>query len=111
MTEQTEPGSQLRLPDTPRMERVRAIIEPSLEAMGYEVVRLHETGGQRPVVQVMADRQDGAAMTVDDCAAISRSVSASSASITSARGRLAANISTIAGAASTPVTEQRRSAR
>ena len=76
MTEQTEPGSQLRLPDTPRMERVRAIIEPSLEAMGYEVVRLHETGGQRPVVQVMADRQDGAAMTVDDCAAISRSVSA-----------------------------------
>lgn len=76
MTEQTEPGSRSRLPDTPRMERVRAIIEPSLDAMGYEVVRLHETGGQRPVVQVMADRQDGAAMTVDDCAAISRSVSA-----------------------------------
>ena len=58
------------------MERVRAVIEPSLDAMGYALVRVHETGGQRPVVQIMADRADGATMTVDDCADISRAVSA-----------------------------------
>lgn len=44
--------------------------------MGYELVRVHLSGGQRPILQIMAERRDGAAMTVDDCAAISRDVSA-----------------------------------
>ena len=56
---------------------IASIIEPSLEAMGYRLVRLMQTGGlRRPTLQVMAERRDDAAMTVDDCAAISRSVSA-----------------------------------
>jgi ribosome maturation factor RimP len=56
---------------------IARIIEPSLEAMGYRLVRVMQTGGQhRPTLQVMAERQDEAAMTVDDCAEISRSVSA-----------------------------------
>src|SRR5215217_4869524 len=45
--------------------------------MGYRLVRLMQTGGQhRPTLQVMAERRDDAAMTVEDCAQISRSVSA-----------------------------------
>src|SRR6185295_13368628 len=53
------------------------IIEPSLEAMGYRLVRLMQTGGlQRPTLQIMAERRDEVPMTVDDCAQISRSVSA-----------------------------------
>ena len=44
--------------------------------MGYEVVRVQLSGGRRPVLQVMAERTDGAPMTVDDCADISRTVSA-----------------------------------
>jgi ribosome maturation factor RimP len=56
---------------------IARLIEPSLEAMGYRLVRLMQTGGlKRPTLQVMAERRDDAAMTVDDCAAISRSVSA-----------------------------------
>lgn len=55
---------------------IAQIIEPSLQAMGYRLVRVAFTGGQRPTLQVMAERLDEAAMTVDDCAAISRSVSA-----------------------------------
>ena len=56
---------------------IARIIEPSLEAMGYRLVRVMQTGGQhRPTLQVMAERVDEAAMTVDDCAEISRSVSA-----------------------------------
>lgn len=56
--------------------RIEQIITPSVEAMGYEVVRVQLTGGQRMVLQVMAERADGASMTVEDCADISRAISA-----------------------------------
>ncbi len=63
-----------RLPiDTNEITR---LIEPSLEAMGYRVVRVALTGTRLPTLQVMAERRDEAPMTVDDCADISRSVSA-----------------------------------
>lgn len=58
------------------VERIGRIIEPSVEAMGYELVRVQLSGGQRPTLQIMAERSDGAAMTVEDCADISRAVSA-----------------------------------
>jgi ribosome maturation factor RimP len=51
-------------------------IEPSLTAMGYRLVRVVVTGGRRATLQVMAERRDDAPMTVEDCAAISHSVSA-----------------------------------
>jgi len=55
---------------------IARLIEPSLDAMGYRVVRVQLTSLRRPTLQVMAERRDEAAMTVDDCAAISRSISA-----------------------------------
>jgi ribosome maturation factor RimP len=55
---------------------IARIIEPSLETMGYRLVRVALTAGQRPTLQVMAERIDEAPMTVDDCADISRQVSA-----------------------------------
>ena len=58
-----------------RASRIGEIVEPTLEAMGYDLVRARLTGNQRPVLQIMAERKDGAGMTVDDCAEISRSVS------------------------------------
>src|SRR4030088_764874 len=60
-----------RLPiDTKELAR---LIEPSLEAMGYRVVRVALTGTRLPTLQVMAERRDEAAMAVDDCAEIRRS--------------------------------------
>lgn len=56
--------------------RIEQIITPSVEAMGYEVVRVQMSGGIRAILQIMAERADGAPMTVEDCADISRSVSA-----------------------------------
>lgn len=56
--------------------RLEALITPSLEAMGYELVRVQMQGNQRPTLQVMADRVDGAAMGIDDCTEISRALSA-----------------------------------
>ena len=56
--------------------KIEAMVSPSLEAMGYRIVRVSMTGGRRATLQVMAERVDGAAMTVEDCAEISRSLSA-----------------------------------
>src|SRR5260221_6147755 len=56
--------------------RIENLLHPSLEAMGYGIVRVQFTGGQRPTLQVMAERLDGQGMSVDDCAEISRAVSA-----------------------------------
>ncbi|HWB48793.1 MAG TPA: ribosome maturation factor RimP [Stellaceae bacterium] len=52
------------------------IIEPSLEAMGYRLVRVAFLGARRATLQIMAERIDDAPMTVDDCTEISRTVSA-----------------------------------
>jgi ribosome maturation factor RimP len=57
-------------------QEITRLIEPSLEAMGYRVVRVQLTSLRRPTLQVMAERRDEAAMSVEDCADISRSVSA-----------------------------------
>jgi ribosome maturation factor RimP len=60
-----------RLPDLE--ERVA----PTLEAMGFEVVRIAVTGsGGRRTLQVMADRRDGSQISVDDCEEISTALSA-----------------------------------
>jgi len=59
------------LTDTKEIGR---IIEPSLSAMGYRVVRVAMIG--RATLQVMAEHDDDAPMTIDDCADISRTISA-----------------------------------
>lgn len=57
-------------------EDIAPIIEPSLEAMGYRIVRIAFLGARRATLQIMAERLDDTPMTVDDCTQISRSVSA-----------------------------------
>ena len=56
--------------------KIEGMIGPSLAAMGYSIVRIAFTGGRRPTLQIMAERNDDAAMTVEDCATISHTVSA-----------------------------------
>lgn len=57
-------------------EQIADLITPSLEANGFELVRVMLTGGDQPTLQIMADRADETPITVDDCADISRVVSA-----------------------------------
>jgi ribosome maturation factor RimP len=47
--------------------RIAAMVEPSLVHMGYELVRVAVLGRDRPTVQIMVDRADGAPLTIDDC--------------------------------------------
>lgn len=55
--------------------RLAGIVTPTIEGLGFELVRLRLMGGKRHVLQIMADRPDGG-IEVDDCARISRAVSA-----------------------------------
>lgn len=57
-------------------DRIAALIEPSLTAMGYDLVRVMIDGKRHARVQIMAERSDGSGMGVEDCAEISRHVSA-----------------------------------
>jgi ribosome maturation factor RimP len=56
--------------------RIEELITPTVEGMGFSVVRVQLSGQQRVRLQVMAERHDGQAMLVDDCAALSRAISA-----------------------------------
>jgi ribosome maturation factor RimP len=55
--------------------RLAAIVAPTLEGLGYELVRLRLMGGRKPTLQIMAERPEGY-IEVEDCAEISRQVSA-----------------------------------
>lgn len=55
--------------------RLAAIVAPVIEGMGFELVRLRLMGGKKPTLQIMADRAGGG-IEVEDCAEISRQVSA-----------------------------------
>ncbi len=55
--------------------RMAEIINPILEDMGYELVRVRLMSGKTTTLQVMADKPGGG-IEVDDCAEISTAISA-----------------------------------
>ena len=54
--------------------RVAAVVSPVLRDLGYRLVRARIMTGQGSVLQIMAERPDGA-MSVDDCEAVSMAIS------------------------------------
>lgn len=56
--------------------RIAELVRPTIEAMGFCLVRTQVLGHQRLRVQIMAERIDGSGMTIDDCADLSRALSA-----------------------------------
>ena len=57
-------------------DRIENLISPTIEELGFEIVRIEILGEMNPCLQIMADRLDQTGMNVDDCAQISRAVSA-----------------------------------
>jgi ribosome maturation factor RimP len=55
--------------------KIAELITPSLSDLGYELVRVTFTGGDRQILQIMAEREDGT-MTIEGCEEVSRTVSA-----------------------------------
>ena len=58
------------------IHQVTELIEPTLHDMGFELVRVLMSGGQRPTLQVMVERLDQAPVMLDHCAEISHALSA-----------------------------------
>ncbi len=51
--------------------RVAALVEPTLQGMGFRLVRVKMSG---PTLQIMAERPDGT-FSIDDCEKVSRAIS------------------------------------
>lgn len=54
--------------------KIAAIVGPALTGMGYDLVRVAVLGRDRPTVQIMADRADGSAISIEDCETISHAL-------------------------------------
>lgn len=63
------------LAKAPMDRRIADIIQPTVEGMGYELVRVRLMSGKSMTLQIMAERPDGS-MEVDDCAQLSHAISA-----------------------------------
>ena len=58
-------------------ERIKQIIESSVNAEGFDLVRVLFSGAEKDnTLQIMGERLDGTNMTSDDCEKLSRSLSA-----------------------------------
>ncbi len=58
------------------VEQIEAIVTPTVTGMGFELVQVKFMDGKKSqTLQIMAERPDGT-ITLDDCAAISRQLSA-----------------------------------
>lgn len=63
-----------------RTNRIQSLIEPTVDELGFEIVRVQIMGKDQVLLQVMVDHKegfgDGSGINVDDCATVSRAVSA-----------------------------------
>lgn len=55
---------------------LQEMLEPLIDEMGFELVRMITIGNVNPTLQVMIERKDRKNLIVDDCAAVSRAISA-----------------------------------
>jgi ribosome maturation factor RimP len=54
---------------------LETVVESELDSLGFDLVDLRRQGSRmRPVFEVRIDRRDGAKVTVDDCARVSRAL-------------------------------------
>ena len=51
------------------------MLEPVIDGLGYETVRILTIGQANPTLQIMIDKTDGTEITVEDCAKVSRALS------------------------------------
>lgn len=58
-------------------ETLEAVVNAELDAAGFDLVELRRAGSKaRPLIEVRIDRRDGRAVSVDDCASVSRALEA-----------------------------------
>ena len=60
---------------TEQEKRILSLIEPQAAGLNMEIVRIRVMGGNRPILQIMAEKAGGAPTDVEDCASLSRAMS------------------------------------
>lgn len=70
-SEQTQPRA---IKEEGQEARIAAIVEPEIEALGFRLVRVKLLGQNGLTLQIMAERDDGT-MSVEDCEAVSKTLS------------------------------------
>ncbi len=60
---------------SPIEERLANLLEPAIEGLGFDLVRIKVMGGNAPTIQVMAEKPDRT-MTVKNCVKLSREIAA-----------------------------------
>lgn len=58
------------------IDTIENMIDPSVIEAGYDLVRVHFSDERRKTLQIMIERRDRHPVTVDDCAKVSKIVSA-----------------------------------
>jgi ribosome maturation factor RimP len=53
-------------------EKIITLLGPALETLGYEIVLVHLRDTKRKVIELIIDRLDGQAVSIDDCVNASR---------------------------------------
>ena len=53
---------------------LQEMLEPLIDEMGFDLVRVITIGNVNPTLQIMIERKDRENIVVDDCAAVSRAV-------------------------------------
>ena len=57
-------------------EKIRLLVEPVIDSLGLELVKVNFQGGSRKVLEILIDRKDGNKVQVKDCREVSKNVSA-----------------------------------
>lgn len=71
------PASFFRKDEDMQRHNLQDLLEPVIEGLGYETIRILTVGKEDPTLQVMIDVLGGTReITVDDCAKVSRKLSA-----------------------------------
>lgn len=60
----------------PLIKKVERTITPTVESMGFELVRVLLIGSGKPTLQIMAERPSDGKITLDECAKLSQAISA-----------------------------------
>ena len=58
----------------PIVKKIERTITPTVESMGFELVRVLLIGSGKPTLQIMAERPDGT-ITIDECGKLSQAIS------------------------------------
>ena len=58
----------------PLIKKIERAITPTVESMGFELVRVILIGSGKPTLQIMAERPDGT-ITIDECGKLSQAIS------------------------------------